>query len=168
MSDTSNPVFGKAIMVINEQIMSLMTEISREESRQKAIAPSTQAAEAHLAALNKEREEVIASLQAEVAKLAEARQQVAAVQAQAAQLRDRAQALFAARTQEAEAEKQKVLDTARNEAEKLRLKPAREIEAMNQTLERLKAERDNLAKEVVAAKNELKAIKNAAREFAGA
>jgi chromosome segregation ATPase len=162
-----NDDIAKALRLANDSVKALQEAIAQEEARQKSVVPSMQQTEAHLTALKKERDVVVADLQAQIAKVQEARDQAAEVDKAAA-----------AALSAAEAQRQMILEAARRDAAaivkaakddmvKALDAAAKQVVDSHKQLKAVTAERDKAAGELQAMQGRLDGMKQAAREFAG-
>jgi chromosome segregation ATPase len=149
-------------------VKALMDEIAREEGRQKANATSVQATQAHLAALTKERDDMVASLEKETAKLQAAQAQTAAAQKQIRDIKAQATAEHQRVVAAAQAEADRIIRVARSEYDRRITEAQVAVDGMQKQLDNITAKRDDLLKQAQAAAARLDAMKKAAREFAGA
>lgn len=159
--------FADAFRAFNEAAKALMAEIATEEGRRKAIPASTQQAQAHLAALTKERDDMVASLEKETAKLQATQGQVAAVQRQMGDLQARATADHQRIVAAAQVEADKIVKAATDEAAKRLAVAQREIDALKEKYNSLASQHAAMLTEIEKAAGRLDAMKKAAREFAG-
>jgi chromosome segregation ATPase len=165
MSD--NPVLANAVNSFKEAAAAAVSETERLAATLKAIPASTQQAQAHLAALTKERDDMVASLEKETAKLQATQAQTAAAQKQMGDLQARAVADQQRMVAAAQAEADKIVKAATDEAAKRLTVAQREIDTLKEKYNVLASQHAAMLTEIEKAAARLDAMKKTAREFAG-
>jgi chromosome segregation ATPase len=166
MSD--NPVLINAVNSFKEAAAAAVSETERLAATLKAIPASTQQAQAHLAALTKERDDMVASLEKETTKLKATQGLVAAAQEQANTRQRQGEAMRQQMLAAAQAEADNIVAAAKVKADE-RLNAAGDVVArLQQDIDKLTAQRNSILNEIEKAAGRLDAMKKTAREFAGA
>jgi chromosome segregation ATPase len=166
MSD--NPVLTNAVKTINEAVATVLSEIGRQEGMLKSIPASTQQAQAHLAALQKERDGMVASLEKETAKLQATQAQAAITQQHISDLEAQAVRVNQRMVAAAQVEADKIVKGATDEAAKRLTVAQRDIDALKEKYNSLASQHAAMLTEIEKAAARLDAMKKTAREFAGA
>jgi chromosome segregation ATPase len=163
----TNPVLDNAVSSFKEAAAAAVSETERLAATLKAIPASTQQAQAHLAALTKERDDMVASLEKETAKLQATQAQTAAAQKQMGDLQARAVADQQRMVTAAQAEADKIIKAATDEAAKRLATAQHDIDIMKDHYNSLVSQRAAMTTEIEKAAARLYAMKKTAREFAG-